>query len=399
MKMNCWLLFGAMVSTSLLAQPASNPPPARVIETPAPATAPAATAAPPVLAPAAAPAAAKTNAPAAKASKKKKSAPKKNPESQAAVKKKAPPVELKTVPLVAGPAVVAANNVNVRGQAKLKSEVLTRLAKGQTVTVLEEIVHNNSLADEPSAWARILLPPGAHAWVNLNFIDATNKTVVPKKLNVRSGAGEQYSVIAQLQRGDAIKQLNTQGDWLEIEAPTNASAFIAAQYLKQEAPAIVATTPSAEAPATPATVAEAPPIATTTTETPAKPLVAENPPALTNAPTEPPAAITNAPTEPVVEEPPPPRIVQREGIMRGTGSIQAPTKFGLYSPDTGRLIDYLYTTSTNLDLRRWKGLHIVVTGEESMEERWVNAPLITIQKIEVMDEPALAGPDGARQPH
>ena len=65
--------------------------------------------------------------------------------------------ELKTVPLVPGPAVVVASNVNVRGQAKLKSEVLTRLTKGQAVTVLEEITRNNSGPDEPSAWAKIAL--------------------------------------------------------------------------------------------------------------------------------------------------------------------------------------------------------------------------------------------------
>jgi len=33
------------------------------------------------------------------------------------------------------------------------------------------------------------------------------------------------------------------------------------------------------------------------------------------------------------EEPPPPRIVQREGIVRGLTSIQAPSRFVLISPD------------------------------------------------------------------
>ena len=66
-----------------------------------------------------------------------------------------------------------ASNVNVRGQAKLKSEVVTRMTKGQSVTVLEEIVRNNSGPEEPSAWAKIVLPPSAHVWVNTAFIDAT----------------------------------------------------------------------------------------------------------------------------------------------------------------------------------------------------------------------------------
>ena len=180
MKNNCWLILGAMLSTSLLAQQATNPAPPAPIQTPP--AAPATTIAP---------ATATTNVPAAKAVNKKaaKKKAEKAPEKKAVVKQKTPAPEFKTVPLVAGPAVVVASNVNVRGQAKLKSEVVTRITKGQSVTVLEEIVRNNSGPDEPSAWAKIVLPPGGRAWVNTSYI-TTNKTVLPKKLNLRSGPGE-----------------------------------------------------------------------------------------------------------------------------------------------------------------------------------------------------------------
>jgi uncharacterized protein YgiM (DUF1202 family) len=364
MKYNYWLILGAMLSTSLLAQQATNPTPAAPIAMPA--AAPAATLAP---------ATAKTNAPAAKAGKKK--AAKKKVEKKAAAKKKAPAPELKTVPLVAGPATVVASNVNVRGQARLKSEVVTRITKGQTVTVLEEIVRNNSGPEEPSAWAKIALPPGAHVWINTAFIDAGNQTVKPKKLNLRSGPGENYSVIGLLHSGDAVKTITTKGDWTEIEAPTSAYAFMAAQYLKQGPAEAPAPTPAPPEPApAPTIVAEVPPVAPPPTENPVVPPSTETP-AMTNPVAPPP--------EPVVEEPPPPRIVQREGIVRGMTSIQAPSKFVLISPENGRDIDYLYTTSKELDLRRYKGLRIIVTGEEGLDERWGNTPVITIQKIQVLE--------------
>ena len=35
-----------------------------------------------------------------------------------------------------------------------------------------------------------------------------------------------------------------------------------------------------------------------------------------------------------------------------------------------RAINYLYTTSTNLDLSRYNGMRIIVTGEEGLAERW-----------------------------
>jgi len=385
-----------MLSTSLLAQQATNTTPPAPIETPA--AAPAATIAP---------ATAATKAPAAEAGKKKagKKKSQKAPSKQGVVKKKEAAPELKTVPLVPGPAVVVASNVNVRGQAKLNSEVVTRLTKGDMVTVLEEIVRNNSGPEEPSAWAKVLLPPNAHVWVNTAFIDATNKTVRPRKLNLRGGPGENYSVIGLMQRGDAVKELKTKGDWTEIEPPAGAYAFMAAQYLRQEAPAVAAApTPAVtpEAPATPITPAPAPPAEPPPAQTAvaAAPAVAPPPTTAPVTPPPAPAPVVPAPVEtPVVttpaapvtpevaapEEPPLPRIVQREGIVRGMTSIQAPSRFVLISPDNHKDIDYLYSTSANLDLRRYKGLRIIVTGEEGLDERWGNTPVLTIQKIQVVE--------------
>ena len=105
-------------------------------------------------------------------------------------------------------------------------------------------------------------------------------------------------------------------------------------------------------------------------------------PTPTPAVTNPPPTVEDAP---LPEEPPPPRIVQREGIVRGMTSIQAPSRFVLISPEDGRDIDYLFTSSKELDLRRYKGLQIIVTGEEGLDERWPNTPVLTIQKIQVVE--------------
>jgi uncharacterized protein YgiM (DUF1202 family) len=376
MRKNVWLVIWAMLSTGLVAQPVTNPPPPGPIETPA--AAPAATNA--TAAEAASPATtAPTNPPAEKA---KKSAKKKTAKKKPAGKQ----YELRSVPLVAGPAVVMASNVNVRGQAKLTSEVVTRVTKGQEVQVLEEIKLKNSGPDEPSAWAKILLPPGAHVWLNATYVDPTAQTVKARRLNVRSGPGENYSVLGRLERGEAVKPITSQGDWTEIEPPTNAYAFVAAQYLSQEnipaAPIL-----AAETNVPPTTVAEQPAVAPPPTEPPVVPPPTE--PAVTPPTTEP-AAATNAPAtepaQPAVVEPPPKRIVMREGIVRGSVSIQAPTPYSLIDPDSRKIINYLHATDKDLDLGRWKGLRIIVTGEEGLDERWRNTPVIEVQRIQVLDE-------------
>ena len=71
--------------------------------------------------------------------------------------------------------------------------------------------------------------------------------------------------------------------------------------------------------------------------------------------------------------------------MWGTVSIQAPTRYALVSPETRKTINYLYTTSTNLDLSQYKGMRIIVKGEEGLDERWRNTPVITIHEIHVLE--------------
>ena len=371
MKKNLWLIFCGMISLSLAAQPVTNPAGATATTQGTNTTQ-------------------ATNAPAAKSAKKKSA---KKAQKAAVAKKKEP--ELRTVPLVAGNATVVASNVNVRGQAKLKSEVITRITKGQQVAVLGEVTLKNSGPDEPSAWAHIILPAKTPVWVNTQFIDAAGKTVKSNRLKIRGGPGENYSVLGFLKKGDVINEISTKGDWMEIEAPAEASAYVAAQYLKQEeTPATVATTTPTTPPSTSPT--NEPPPATTNTVTDAVTAAAPptNPPAVaatTPTPTPPLETTTNPPPatteniEPKPDEPPPKRIVQREGVVRGTFSIQAPTHYELISPDNGRAINYLYTSSPFLDLSRYKGLRIVVTGEEGLDERWRNTPVITIQKIQVIE--------------
>jgi len=335
---------------------------------------------------------ASTNAPAKAAPKKATTTKKKTTAAKktaAAPKKKAP--ELKSVPLIAGPAVVSANHVNVRSKAGLVGEVLTHVTNGTPVTVVEEIHLTKSGPDEPSAWAKVLLPPETKVWVKSSLLENNSAA---KKVNLRAGPGENYGVVGTLNKGDAVQTVDTKGDWTQIQAPANAYAFIAAQYLKQaEIPFDTVTTASQTptpatdtAPATTTAMPDMPTMAAPPTEAPGAGATTAGAGSSGGMPTMP-AMSTMPDTAPtaVDQEPPPPRIVEHEGVVRGTFSIQAPSKFQLVSPETKQPIDYLYTTSTNLDLSRYKGMHIIVTGEEALDPRWKNTPVITIQKIEVLD--------------
>ncbi len=352
------------------------------------------------------PPAAPTNAappPAAAPVETKTAAPKK-PVAKRAAKPAAKTAEPKTEPksdpvLHPEPGVAKQNNVNVRGQAAINSEVIAHLQKNQPITLLEEITLKKAKQDEPSRWYRIALPTNVGVWVHSSFVDADAKTVKPRRLNVRTGPGENYSVVGRLEQGAVVNPIETKNSWLKIEPPTNSFGFVAAHLVER-------------APAPPAIVANPPPPAPTPVPAPTPtpepvpvappPVVAEVAPATPNiapaAPVTPPVAETPAvSTPPPVAVVPAPaevlpdapiekvkKVVSREGVLKGSVSIQAPSHYELRSLDTGKTINYVFSPSTNLMLKEFKGKRIIVTGEELLDERWQNTPVIMIDSFEVV---------------
>ncbi len=330
------------------------------------------------------------------------------PEAKAAAKKKKPVAEKKaaakpaTEPvkpaaaLTAGPAVAREKNVNVRAQAAINSEIVTHLKRGDVVTVLEEITVKKPKADEPGRWAKIALPAGTVVWLNTQFINAGTKAVIPKKLNLRSGPGENYSVLGRIEKGTVVKTVETKGEWTKIEAPTNSYAFVAAHLLSTDPADLGPALAKANPPAPVVAVLPPPPVevAVVTPSPVTPPAESLTPPPVTPvpvvvAPPPPPAETVATPapvTPPVVDEPPIKRIVTREGIVKGSASIQSPTYFVLRSLDNNKTINYLHSPTTNVAMKPFQFQRVIVTGEEILDERWPNTPVINIDSIEAVPQ-------------
>jgi hypothetical protein len=156
-------------------------------------------------------------------------------------------------------ATVLENRVNVRGQPTLSSEVIAQLKEGDTVTILEELPPDKLKPGEPSKWARIAMPANINVWVHSRFIDEPSKTVLSRRLNARSGPGENFSIVGRLAQGDEISEVSRKDSWVEIRPPTNAYAFVAIELLKrtnlpsETVEAVAAVTPAVTAETTPAT--------------------------------------------------------------------------------------------------------------------------------------------------
>jgi hypothetical protein len=107
--------------------------------------------------------------------------------------------------------------------------------------------------------------------------------------------------------------------------------------------------------------------------------VPEPPPPTEATPGAPAAPIPLGDAEPLIK-----RVVTREGIVKGSASIQAPTYYVLKSLDNNKTINYLHTTDTNIVLRSFIYQRIIVTGEEMLDERWPNTPVIDVESIEAV---------------
>lgn len=305
-------------------------------------------------------------------------------------------------------ATVKAESVNVRGQPNFTGEVLGHLQKGETVTVLADIVLNHPPKDEPGQWSEIAMPTNIIVWVDGDYVDAETHAVKARRVNLRGGPGENYSVVGRLEKGTALTVTETKNGWMAIEPPTNAYAFVASDLLDlQPATAVASTAPApAETPevvnvppaAVPAPATNEP--AASTNETAAAPVApaptpqsevdqelaalrssSADAPAPTAVPA--PAAPETAAAAPAAApEPLPPRIVTREGFVHKAYNIQAPTDYELHDVATDRLIDYLDPSSAQ-KFQIYVGTRVTVTGPESLDQRWPRTPVLQVQSVQL----------------
>jgi hypothetical protein len=218
------------------------------------------------------------------------------------------------------------------------------------------------------------LPTNTPVWVHSLFVDPSNNTVKGSRLNLRSGPSEAHNIVGRLERGAQLKEIERKADWIRIEPPQGAYGFVAAHLLTPAVAPPVEIAKVDEPPATkPAT--EAP---TETPTPPATDVAVAQPPATTETP-----STTATPAESPAEEEIK-RVVSREGIVKRSVSIQAPTWFVLESATTGKAVNYLFTPSAGVVLRDYFGQRVIVTGEEGLDERWPNTPVINVESIEVV---------------
>jgi len=319
-------------------------------------------------------------------------------------------------------ATVKCNVLDVRGQPSFVGEVIGHVKKGDSVTVVEEITHAHAHGGEPKQWSKIMIPTNVSVWVSGQFVNSESKEVRVKKVNLRGGPGENFSVVGGLEKGAVITEIERKSGWIKIEPPTNAFAYVASEYLEAGGPApavasapppqppppapVVVTVPSPSTPVVVNIPPPSPPPSPVVVNTPQPPaatgLAAPAPTAASQAdqenaaahPAPPPPAPAPIPAPAPTAGPGPtaipggpdeqsPRVVTREGFVHRSYNIQAPTGYELHDIKTGELIEYLEAPPGS-KLKGFVGSRVRITGSEYLDERWQRTPILRIQTLDLM---------------
>lgn len=117
-------------------------------------------------------------------------------------------------------AVALENKVHVRAGPSLNFEVLGQLNKKHRVVII----------GEEYGWCKIKLPKEALCFVHRDYIDQA--VVQANRLRARAGAGINFNVLGILKKGQRVKILAEEGEWLRIAPPDNCAGWIKKDYLK-----------------------------------------------------------------------------------------------------------------------------------------------------------------------
>lgn len=299
---------------------------------------------------------------------------------------------------------ITGDRVNMRAKPATHVEVLGQADFGDR---FQAVAFTNE-------WVAFQTPKTFDVWVSKEYVK--EGVITAKRVNVRAGAGINYSVVGTVQRGERVTIRGDFNDWLKIEPTTNTQVWVSREFVKAviAAPSTPApeNTTTAKAPPPPASKPAVPPKAKSVAVKPAeiKPdSTSPNESRMALRPTTPPPQTADAPKRPtpvVAPSIPDPdagtvheghvsapadlqliplagqgKMVEMEGELRAAPLINdSPTRYRLVTQDGDRWKILCYVHGQNPQYREFTGKPILIRGREY----WVQgaaAPVVVPTQI------------------
>ena len=131
---------------------------------------------------------------------------------------------------------VTASVLNIRSGAGTNYSVITKAYKGESVDIL----------DTNNGWYKVKLSNGKIGWASSDYINRTSNSnnnsqngtvisgygkVTASALNVRSGAGTNYSVVTKAYQGDKVELLESSNGWYKIKLSNGKVGWASSDYI------------------------------------------------------------------------------------------------------------------------------------------------------------------------
>jgi uncharacterized protein YraI len=276
---------------------------------------------------------------------------------------------------------VTGERVNLRARPNPQAEVVGQVAEGEFLIV--KTFKND--------WVEVLAPDKVDLWIHKEFV--VDDTVIASTLNVRAGAGINYSVVGSLAKGDKVQVRGQFGDFLRIAPPSACSLWVSSSLVQEYRPDQPRASAAAEKPAAPsaAPATDAAPAGSRRAPPPASPRPLEQ--ASAAAPAGPAAEGASA------SRPPPSdldliplegqgRIVQKDGVLRQVGFMFGrPASFRLVQDAGPNASTICYIRGNREQLMSFLGQRMTIRGRQYWVQG-VRYPLVIPDQIIPQIEPA-----------
>ena len=118
---------------------------------------------------------------------------------------------------------IMGNDVNIRAGQDNNFEVIFQVNEGDKIIVL----------GKEGGWYKIQVPEGAFAYVHQNFLDVEMNKGKAKgdNVNLRAGAGTNYTILGQVNEPDTVEVVDKIDDWYMVKPPQSAAAWVNADFV------------------------------------------------------------------------------------------------------------------------------------------------------------------------
>jgi SH3-like domain-containing protein len=118
---------------------------------------------------------------------------------------------------------IMGNDVNIRAGQNINFEVIFQVNEGDKIIVF----------GKEGDWYKIQVPNGAFAYVHQDLLDVEmdKGKVKGGNVNLRAGAGTNYTILGQVNKPDTVEVVDKIDDWYMVKPPQSAVAWVNVDFV------------------------------------------------------------------------------------------------------------------------------------------------------------------------